>query len=232
MSHQGLLFNCFCSGREEPLGRAPAAPAATGKPAHGSKRKREGALLGSAMPARGGLGSWGYSSTPALGPRPGSGRGGSRDASPGWSTSKRSCSKNLTLAWICSVPRERAGDGDAATRRWWASGHRRPTTKEAGYGEQGKRREQEEQLSVPGEAQPRRAARRGGGARSRADAARLDRELPPPGWGQAVTEGGDALGWVQGGSRAVAPSPRSPAAVTRCPAPAHPGLSPPRPSTY
>lgn len=46
--------------------------------------------------------------------------------------------------------------------------------------------------------------------------------------GQAVTKGGDALGRVQGGSRAVAPSPRSPTAVTRCPAPAHPGLGPPR----
>lgn len=45
-----------------------------------------------------------------------------------------------------------------------------------------------------------------------------------------MSEEGDALGRVQrggGGSRAVAPSPRSPAAVTRCPAPAHPGLGPP-----
>lgn len=151
MSHQGLLFNYFCSGREEPLGLEPTALAATGKPAHRSKRNREGALLGSAIPARGGLCSWDTSSIPALGPQLGSGRGGSRDASPGRSTSKRSCSKNLTLVQICSVPRERAGDGDAATRRWWDSRHRRPTTKETGYGEQGKRQEQEEQLSIPGE---------------------------------------------------------------------------------
>lgn len=149
MSHQGLLFNYFCSGREEPLGREPAAPAAAGKPAHGSKRKREGALLGSATPARGGgLGSWGCSSIPAREPQPGLGRGDSRDASPGCSTSKRSCSKNLTLAQaLLCPPRERAGDGDGATRRRWDSSHQRPTTKEAGYGE---RRAQEEQLSVPG----------------------------------------------------------------------------------
>lgn len=53
-----------------------------------------------------------------------------------------------------------------------------------------------------------------------------------PATGTSGDRGRDALSRVQGGSRAVVPSPRSPAAVTRCPAPAHPGLGPPRPSTY
>lgn len=48
-----------------------------------------------------------------------------------------------------------------------------------------------------GKALPQQAAQRGGGARSRADAVQLDRELPPPAQGQAVTEGGDTLGRVR-----------------------------------
>jgi len=191
-----------------------------GKSAHGSKRNGEGALLGPARPARGGLSSWGNSSIPALWPRPGSGRGGSQDASPGRSTSKRSCSKNLVLVQISSLsPRARAGDGDAASRRWWDSGRWRPTTEAAGYGEQGKRREQEQH---PRGCPARRRVR------SRADAVRFDQELPPPGRGQAVSEGGETLGQVRGRSGAAAVSPHTPMAVPHCPAPVHPGLGPPK----
>lgn len=109
-----------------------------------------------------------------------------------------------------SVPTGGAGDSDAATRCWWDSEDQRPTTKAGGYGEQG---EQGEQLSIPGSA-AQRAARRGHGARSRADAAWINQELPPPGWGQAVTEGEDALGWVQGGKQSggIVPTQPSPAA--------------------
>ncbi|XP_062480338.1 uncharacterized protein LOC134166589 [Pezoporus occidentalis] len=158
-SHSPAIPSHGC--REEPLGWEPTAPA--GKPAHGSKRNREGALLGSAMPAR-------------------------------------------------------AGDSDAATGGTVVAGHLQPKRLVMGSREAAAQHSQ-------GKRGPSRLR-----CKEPCDAARLHRELPPP--GQAVTGGGMCSAGCRGGSRAVAPCPRSPAAVTRCPAPAHPGLGPPRPSTY
>ena len=61
-----------------------------------------------------------------------------------------------------------------------------------------------------------------------AAAVRFDQELPPPGRGQAVSEGGETLGQVRGRSGAAAVSPHTPMAVPHCPAPVHPGLGPPK----
>lgn len=167
MSHQGLLFNCFCAGREEPLGRERAAPAAAGKPAHGSKRNREGALRGSAMPARGGLGS-----IPALGPRPGSGH------VPRVVYKQKKLLKKCDISVDPPCPTgEGSGDGDAPV------GQRTPET----YNQRGRLWGAGEAAGAGGAAR-RPRGKRGpsvppGGAQSRADAARLDRELPPPGFG-------------------------------------------------
>lgn len=103
---------------------------------------------------------------------------------------------------------------------WWDSGRWTPTTKEAGYGEQGS-----SSSAFPREAWPQRSAVQG--------AVRCGAVTPgAPATRTSGDRGRDVLSRGQGGSRAVAPCPRSPAAVTRCPAPAHPGLGPPRPSTY
>ena len=95
-------------------------------------------------------------------------------------------------------------------------------------GSRGSGRSRRSSSAFPGEAWPQRAARRGSGARGRANAVRLDRELLPPGQGQAVTKGGEALGRVQGGKQSGGTVPAQPCGSHPLPSASAPRAQPPR----
>lgn len=104
---------------------------------------------------------------------------GKDEEAPGTSLQQKKLLKKLAVS--ADVPRP-AGEG-------WGQ-RRTPDTynQRAGYGERGKRRSS----SASREAQPRQR-----GEQPSSRGSRGAPELPPAGRGQAVTEGGDALGRVQ-----------------------------------
>lgn len=134
MSHQGLLFNWFCSGGEEHFGQEPTAQnhgeiiawlagGSEGLPP-GSPVLHRGQALRKQTPG----GSW-NKAAPSCVPRAGLGMATA-------STSKKKLLKKLQISdnvWSCPAPGT-AQQRPGVMRCHWGSEHQQPTTKGICYG--------------------------------------------------------------------------------------------------